>query len=272
MGKSWAIRAFGKEAYQTYIEINLFENAQARRALTEARSASDLITRVTVLSGQSVTPGNTLVFIDEVQEAPDIMTMAKFLVQDGRCHWAFSGSMPGTEFKGMRSNPVGSVHELHMHPLDFEEFCWAIGVTDDARDAIAAHFRDGTEIEGYLHDAMLANFRTYLVCGGMPEVVQTFLDTEGDLAAVRELQQELNGQYRRDISKYAGARALQVQSIFDQLPVQLEGKTRRFVLNSIDPDARYGKYQRGFAWLANAGARALLLPDQEARRGGFRRG
>ena len=85
---------------------------------------------MTLLSGKSIAPGKTLVFIDEVQEAPDIMTMAKFLVEDGRCRWAFSGSMLGTQFKGVRSYPVGYVHELRMFPLDFEEFCWATGVSE----------------------------------------------------------------------------------------------------------------------------------------------
>ena len=101
--------------------------ARQKIALLEARNADDFISRVTLLSGKPIAPGKTLVFIDEVQEAPDIMTMAKFLVEDGRCRWAFSGSMLGTQFKGVRSYPVGYVHELRMFPLDFEEFCWAIG-------------------------------------------------------------------------------------------------------------------------------------------------
>lgn len=260
VGKSFSVRQFGEKSYGTYIEINLYENARAKQALLQSRDARDFISRVTVLSGKSIEPGNTLVFIDEVQEAPDIMTMAKFLVQDGRCHWAFSGSMLGTEFKGVRSYPVGSVHEVVMHPLDFEEFCWAIGVTETARESIAQHCAEETPVEEYVHSSMLANLRTYLVVGGMPEAVQRFLDTEGDLNSVRELQSDLNRQYRFDISKYAGSRALQVQSIFDQLPVQLEGSSRRFMLNSVDPEARFNRYQRDFVWLVNAGV--ALKTDQ----------
>lgn len=253
IGKSYAIREFAKSSYPVFIEINLFENERARKSLPEATSASDFISRVTLLAGKSIVSGKTCVFIDEVQEAPDVMTMAKFLVEDGRCAWAFSGSMLGTEFKGVRSYPVGYVHELEMHPLDFEEFCWAIGVSDEALLRIGECCSMKCPVEDYLHEAMLANFRTYLVVGGMPEVVQRFLDTQGDLESVRSLQLELNGQYRRDISKYAGSRALQVQSIFDQLPLQLEGDNKRFVLNSVDPEARFEKYQRDFVWLVNAG-------------------
>ena len=197
--------------------------------------------------------GNTLVFIDEIQEAPQLMTMVKFLVEDGRCHWAFSGSMLGTEFKGVRSYPVGSVHEIVMRPLDWEEFCWAVGTSNEALQTVRECCEAEREVPDYLHDALLTNFRTYLVVGGMPEAVDRFNRTGGDLAAVRTVQSDLDKQYRRDISKYAGARALQVQSIYDQLPVQLEGDSQKFVLNSIDPTARYEKYQRDFVWLKNAG-------------------
>lgn len=253
VGKSFAIREFGKRSFESYVEFNLFEDKRTREALLNANDASDFVTRVTMLSEKPIVPGSTLIFIDEVQEAPDIMTMAKFLAQDGRANWAFSGSMLGTEFKGIRSYPVGSVHELLLRPLDFEEFCWATGVSDQALETVKGHCVDQTPVDGYLHETLMARFRMYLVTGGMPEVVQKLLDSKGDLALVRTLLVELNRQYRRDISKYARERALHVQSIFDQLPVQLEGNSRKFVLNSIDPSARFEKYQRDFVWLTNAG-------------------
>ena len=153
----------------------------------------------------------------------------------------------------MRSYPVGSVHELPMHPLDFEEFCWAIGVSGEALESVRRCCQDETPAEAYIHEALMANFRTYIVSGGMPEAVQRLVDSDGDIASVRQVLEGLNRQYRRDISKYAAVRSLQVQSIFDQLPVQLEGEARRFVLNSVDPQARYEKYQRDFVWLTNAG-------------------
>lgn len=253
VGKSYAVRELGQREFGTYCEINLLENEPARRALLDARNAEDFISRVTLFCGIPLVEGDTLVFIDEVQEAPDIMTMAKFLVEDGRFSWAFSGSMLGTELKGVRSYPVGYVHELTMRPLDFEEFCWAIGISDGALETIRTACVEGRPVEGYLHDAMLANFRTYLVVGGMPEVVQLFMDTKGDLAVIRAAQLELDEQYRRDISKYAGSRALYVREIFDQLPLQLEGESQRFVLSSIDESARYERYRHDFVWLVDAG-------------------
>lgn len=253
VGKSYAIRDFAQRSYEVFIEINLYENSRAREALSNATDATDLITRISLLSNKPLVPGNTAVFIDEVQELPEIVTMAKFLVEDGRFDWIFSGSMLGTELKGIRSYPVGYVHDLTMHPIDFEEFCWAIGVSDAALESIASACETCEVLPDYLHDAIMANFRTYLTVGGMPEVVQRFLDTKGDLASVRELQSGLNRQYRVDISKYAGNRAMQVRSIFDQLPVQLEGESQKFVVSSIDPAARYERYQRDFVWLVNAG-------------------
>ncbi len=266
VGKSYAIREFAQRGYETFVEINLYDDSRAREALANATDSAELITRIGLLSNKPLVPGNTAVFIDEVQELPEIVTMAKFLVEDGRFDWIFSGSMLGTELKGIRSYPVGYVHDLTMCPMDFEEFCWAIGVSDAALENVASACVTGGELPDYLHDAMMANFRTYLTVGGMPEVAQRFLDTGGDLVSVRELQSGLNRQYRVDISKYAGGRALQVRSIFDQLPVQLEGESQKFVVSSIDPDARYERYQRDFVWLVNAGVanKADLVGEPKA--------
>ena len=130
IGKSYAIREFAKQEYQTYVEINLYDNKAATKALLTASSMDDFLSRLSLFAQTDMIPGNTLIFIDEVQEAPDIMTMVKFLVQDGRFDYIFSGSMLGTEFKGVRSYPVGYVTKRTMRPMDFEEFCWAIGIRE----------------------------------------------------------------------------------------------------------------------------------------------
>lgn len=122
IGKSYAIREFSKQEYQTYVEINLYDNKAATKALLTASSMDDFLSRLSLFAQTDMIPGNTLIFIDEVQEAPDIMTMVKFLVQDGRFDYIFSGSMLGTEFKGVRSYPVGYVTKRTMRPMDFEEF------------------------------------------------------------------------------------------------------------------------------------------------------
>ena len=253
VGKSYAVREFAKQEYAHYLEINLYENKQAAKALASANDVQEFISRLTLFSPSTLIPGDTLIFIDEVQEAPDVMTMVKFLMADGRFDYVFSGSMLGTEFKVVRPYPVGSVIEKTMRPMDFEEFCWAIGVQKTTLESIRESCQSATPIDQYIHDAMMTNFRTYLVVGGMPEVVQRFLDTKGDLAAVRAVQNELNRQYRHDISQYAGSRALQVQEIFDQLPAQLIDGNGRFAVSSISPGARYDRNQKDFLWLVDAG-------------------
>lgn len=126
-------------------------------------------------------------------------------------------------------------------------------MSEGALAAVREACNELTPLPDYLHDALLRYFRSYVVVGGMPEVVQRFYDGGGDFATVYELQVELVKSYKNDISKYAGKRALDVQAIFDQLPLQLDSDSRRFVLNSIDDDARYERYRQDFVWLVNAG-------------------
>ncbi len=126
-------------------------------------------------------------------------------------------------------------------------------MSEGALAAVREACNELTPLPDYLHDALLRYFRSYVAVGGMPEVVQRFYDGGGDFATVYELQVELVKSYKNDISKYAGKRALDVQAIFDQLPLQLDSDSRRFVLNSIDDDARYERYRQDFVWLVNAG-------------------
>ena len=259
IGKSYLIRELARNEYASYVEINLYENERARNALAQARGLDDLLRRISLFSDTPLTPGKSLVFIDEVQELPDIMTMAKFLVQDGRFDYAFSGSMLGTEFRGVRSFPVGYVTEMTMRPLDFEEFSWATGVPGSIWGLVRKACADRTPIDEFVHAKLMEDWRLYLVVGGMPEVVQLFSDTGGDLGSVRMKQHELNAQYRYDIAKYAGSRVLPVQAIFDQIPTQLNEAGSRFTVSSI-AGGRYDRSAPDFLWLSNAGA--ALKVDQ----------
>lgn len=253
IGKSTLVRHLGETCYDVFVEVNLYSDPAAKEALANARNTEELLSRISLMASSPLEPGRTLIFIDEIQELPDVITMAKFLVEDGRFHYAFSGSMLGTELRKVRSYPVGFVTELVMHPMDFEEFCWAVGVSREGLETVRTSCHALQPVPDYLHDALLSYFRTYVVVGGMPGAIQEFADKRGDLAAVRVLQDELVESYRHDIKKYAGARALNVESIFDELPLQLDSGTRRFVLNSIDDEARYESYRKDFVWLTSAG-------------------
>lgn len=253
IGKSYAIREFAKREYRSYVEINLYDDKAAAKALLTASNMNEFLSRLSLFARDALIPGDTLVFIDEVQEASDIMTMVKFLVQDGRFDYVFSGSMLGTEFKGVRSYPVGYVTEQMMRPMDFEEFCWAIGVREETLNTIRQCCEDEQSVDEAVHEAMMRNFRTYLVVGGMPDAVNVFLNSGGDLAAVRRVQSDLNRQYRHDISQYAGSRALQVREVFEQMPAQLTDGNGRFSVIAIGENARYSRNQKDFVWLTDSG-------------------
>ena len=125
IGKSYAIRTFGKDNYASYYEVNLLLDTEAKDVLAGAKNAIDFINRVALLADAPLVEGDTLIFVDEIQEYPQIVTLMKALVEDGRFSYVFSGSMLGTEFRGISSFPVGYVEHIVMRPMDFEEFCGA---------------------------------------------------------------------------------------------------------------------------------------------------
>ena len=265
IGKSYAIREFGRANYAVYYEANLLLDADARESLTRARNAADFISRIAMLCDQTLVKGKTLVFIDEIQEYPEIVTLMKALVEDGRFSYVFSGSMLGTEFKGISSFPVGYVERITMRPMDFEEFCWAVGVSRETLANIRERMARRIPVEDFVHEAMLRNFRSYLITGGMPEVVQNYIDSSYSLVSTRQIQNDLVGQYRIDIAKYAGKRAFDIRSVFDRLPLELEGKNHRFVLSSLGEGARMDEHTQDFLWLTNAGVALVVPRATEAR-------
>lgn len=254
IGKTTLIEEFSRREYADSIKIDFIEDSTAAAYLGEAASAKDLIERLTLLVGKPVEPGRTLVFFDEVQEAPRIVTLVKYLVQDGRFPVVMSGSMLGVELHNVPSFPVGFLRIEHMFPLTFNEFCRAQNVPEAVMNSIGNAFRNREPLEATLHDRLIRLFRLYLVVGGMPEAVQRYLDTRYDLGAVRTTQTDLVALYRQDIAKYAGNRALQVKAIFDELPAQLAKENKRFQLKSLRDKARFERFANDFAWLVSAKA------------------
>jgi len=221
IGKSYAIRAFGKDNYASYFEANLLLDAEARDVLIGAKNAVDFINRVALLADAPLVEGDTLIFVDEIQDYPQIVTLMKALVEDGRFSYVFSGSMLGTEFKGISSFPVGYVEHIVMRPMDFEEFCWANSISENVLADIRSCLVERRPVENYIHEAMLKNFRAYIVCGGMPEVVQNYIDSGYSLVRTRELQIQLVDQYKSDISKYASLERLAFARFSNKFPFSL---------------------------------------------------
>lgn len=259
IGKTFLVDAFCRAEYELQVKVDFIEDAGARLRYSKVKSAEQLVDLLSLELGRSLKPGATVVFFDEVQAAPEVVTLSKYLVQDGRFDVIMSGSMLGTELQGIRSLPVGYLRIVDMFPMTFEEFCWAQGVPDTIMSQISSSFERRVLVDEPIHQVMLQLFRRYLVVGGMPAAVQGSVSGKRDLGAVREVLEDLVRLYREDIAKYAGDRSLQVKAIFEEIPAQLAKENKRFQLQSVGKDAKFDRYANDFAWLVSA--RAALKVD-----------
>ena len=231
VGKTFAIENFAKTHYENVIEINFIKMANAKLIFANVEDEKEILVKLSTFSQRELKRGKTLVFLDEIQECPEAVTYIKFLVQDGTCHYILSGSLLGVELKDVRSVPVGFMDEATMYPLDFEEFVLA---------------------NGERHDRLSKLFRLYLVVGGMPAVVQRYLDTH-DISAVVAEQKSILVEYRKDITKYDKKNALRIREVFERIAPELNKKNKRFYVNSVRDGDRVERLEDEFIWLKEAG-------------------
>lgn len=266
VGKTYLVEELAKREYPRWAKIDFLRDEPVARALAKAESAQEAIEAISVTQGIELIPGETLVFFDEVQEATNIVTLSKYLVQDGRFDVAMSGSLLGINLRHVRSLPVGYLHTVTMYPLTFLEFCLARNVPEEVIDRMRESFENKVPMSEALHAPLVDLFRRYLVVGGMPEAVRTYRDGQGDLGAVRKQQADLVNLYKDDIAKHAGDRAPQVRAIFDALPGQIGKENKRFLLKVLKEDARFEPFANDFAWLidANAALETVSVTDPRA--------
>jgi uncharacterized protein len=261
VGKTFLIREFAKKHWKYAVEINFYENTEARAAIESATNSSELFMRLSVYANQPLVPGETVVFLDEVQECKEAVTAIKFLMERGDFDYILSGSMLGVELKGIASAPVGYLNTVRMYPLDFEEFCWANGIASEVFKAVRAAFDTKTLVDEFVHKRLLTLFHRYLICGGMPDAVLAFVDSD-DVARVRTAQEAIAEQYRWDIAKYAGNRARVVRRIFDLMPSEISQQDKRFAVRDVEGDSHFDRYDNDFMWLADAN---VALPTYSVR-------
>ena len=250
-GKTSLIRKFGMEQYACLAEINFIETPRAADIFRGDLDANSITAGITALLGRSLEPGNTLVFLDEIQECPEARTAIKFLVEDGRFDYIESGSLLGVNSREARSYPVGFEEMERMYPMNLEEFALANGVQPEIFALLRQSFAEGTPVAPAVHEAMLRLFRLYMIVGGMPAVVQEFVNSH-DLGSVARLQREILSAYRLDIAKYSERSKDKIRDIFDRSPFQLDDKNRRFMLSAIKSTARLQRYEESFVWLRDA--------------------
>lgn len=252
IGKTYIIRDFAKKNYQNFVEINFVENEFADKIFQNVSQVDDMIVNITAFAGKKLEPGKTLIFLDEIQECPQARTAIKFLVDDGRFDYIESGSLLGIKYKEVKSYPVGYESVYQMYPMNLKEFFMANGVQEETFAYLEDHFNENSPISESIHNTMCKLFQYYLIVGGMPDVVQTFIDTH-DIGKVVETQKNILELYRQDISKYASQNKIKIKDIFDRIPVELNEKNKRFILASIKKTARMERYENSFLWLKDAG-------------------
>lgn len=252
VGKTTVVRQFAKANYKNFIEINFEQMPMVKEAFKGNLDARTILLNLSAMGFGPLEPGKTLIFFDEIQSCPMARTAIKFLVEDGRYDYIESGSLLGINYKDVSSYPVGFEHETQMYPLDFEEFLWACNISEDVIAMLKECYDNLRPVPDFLHQQILERYRQYLIVGGMPEVVVTYLNNEDFDKTITNQKDILTG-YRNDISKYAGNEKLLVKSIFDAIPGQLSKQDKRFILASIEKNASRRKYGAPTQWLVDAG-------------------
>lgn len=251
VGKTYAIRRYAQQAGLDLVEINFLLQPETKRIPEGAANVQELLLRISAYANRPLEPGKTLIFFDEVEEYADILTWVKALVDEGRFKYALSGSLLGLELKNVRSEPVGYMSEFQMFPLDFEEFIRNIGVSDEVMDSVREAWEQRMPVDAYIHEKLIRLFNLYLIVGGMPQAVQTYVDTN-DLQRVLLEQQAIMTLYRRDIARYDPDNKLYINDIFELIPSELNAKNKRFILKNLNEHIKFSRHENSFVWLRDA--------------------
>lgn len=257
VGKSYIIREVGMRLYSNFIEVNMEEDKQSNRLFENARTVEDFMIALSTIAGAKMKDSEkTLVFIDEIQAYSHLLTLAKFLVEDGRFTYIASGSQLGIALKTTQSIPIGSIELLSMYPLDFEEFLIANGVGELLINETRRKFEAKEALNESLHMKVMDYFRKYLLVGGMPSAVNTYL-SEHNMVSVRNIHRDISLLYKNDAAKYESEslRKLKIQRIYDMVPSNLEKVKKRIVAKDIElkKGKRMADYQDEFEYLISSG-------------------
>lgn len=266
VGKSYIVRHEGRAAFPNYVEINMIDDRNGARVFADVKGTEDFYVRLSAVAGRRLeTKDNTLVFLDEIQAYPSMLTMLKFLCDEGRFTYIVSGSLLGVTMHKTLSIPGGRIQVEHMYPLDFEEFLWANEVGDEMIESMRTKFKNRVSFNDGLHLRMLDLFKTYLLVGGLPQAVNTYLDSQ-NIYRVRKIHEEIFNLYKDDASQYSMQEKLQIRRIYDMIPSNMENRKKRLHFNDVEE--KKGKaardYEDDIEYLISAGValevRAIANP------------
>ena len=265
VGKTYLIRECLKNSGFDHVEINLINQPEMVSVLKNSKSANDLKINISVAMGHTIKEGETIIFIDEVQEYKDFVTRIKFLVEENSFRYILSGSLLGIELTDLRSAPVGYLDEVQMFPLDFPEFLTASGVKDEVINYLKDCFEKREAVSEIVHNKIMDHFRRYLVVGGMPAAVAEYVES-GDMNKISEIQKNIISQYDRDFTKYEKEeKKLMIRAVYDQIPSELLRQNRRFNYADIKKGLKFSKVEDSFIWLKSAGVIISVFNATEPR-------
>ena len=254
IGKSYIIREVAKRLFPNYIELNFAKDKNGPQVFKDANTVEEFYFQVSTIAGDKMhEKANTLVFLDEIQTYPHMLTLVKFLKEDDRFTYIASGSLLGVTLRQTVSIPVGSLEIMHMYQLDFEEFLWANGFGESAIDEIRKKYEAEETLDENLHQRMLDLFKRYLLIGGMPDAVNKYLESR-NIVEVRKIQEDIRHLYGLDASQYDEEHKLKIMKVYDMLPSFMENKKKRVVYKDIEGgDKRWKDYADEIDYLIGSG-------------------
>ena len=255
VGKTYIIRYVGQKLFENFIELNMVEDSLGDRLFAEVKTVDDFYLKVIMLAGNKMKQKeNTLIFIDEIQAYPHLLTLLKFLSQDGKFTFIASGSLLGVTLSQTTSIPMGSIRKVRMFPLDFEEFLYANGLNEFAVSAMRKKFESEEALDEPTHNKILDLFRKYLLVGGLRDAVNSYLN-DHNIQLVRDIQSEIHDYYSADASKYDEDKKLKIRRIYDLIPSNMENKKKRVVAQNIENKRgkTFDDYSDEFEYLISAG-------------------
>lgn len=255
VGKTFIIRHVAKKLFSNYIEINMFEDFENDKLFAGVNSVESFYLQVSSIAGNRMKEkDNTIIFIDEIQTYPHLLTLLKFLQQDNRFTFIASGSLLGVALAETTSIPMGSIKKIRMYPLDFEEFLLANGANDYFINSLKNNFDNLISLPESTHKHLLEMFKKYLLVGGLPDAVKLYIETK-NIKLIREFHDEIHEYYGKDASKYDLEHKLKIRKIYDLIPSNMENKKKRVIIKDIEniKGKTYSNYQDEFDYLINAG-------------------
>ncbi|MCR4716109.1 MAG: ATP-binding protein [Lachnospiraceae bacterium] len=254
VGKTYVIEKYANDNYDEYLMINFKQTPSASEIFSGDLTVENMVMAMRFrFPEMQITPKKTLIFLDEIQECPEAITSLKFWAIDNQYDVIASGSLLGIDYNRASSYPVGYVDYLKMHALDFEEFLWGIGIKEDMIASLRSCFENRAKVPDSINNQMLQYYRHYIATGGMPEVVQRYVDTK-DYREVDTVQRSLLQGYQYDIAHYASAEEkVKAEKCYLTLSKQLLDKeNHKFQYKEIEQGARAQKYYSSIEWLLRA--------------------